>query len=77
MHELEQVKLFKIKETQPEAKCYTEESSRKVVQYLSDGLDGCSMFKEELHHFHSVLLTGNVKWSETILHTGRKNKNCQ
>lgn len=38
------------------------------MQYLSDSLDRCSMFKEELHHFRSVLLAGNVKRSETILH---------
>lgn len=32
------------------------------------------MFKQQLHHFHSVLLASNVKWSETILHTERKKK---
>lgn len=26
------------------------------------------MFQQELHHFHSVLLTGNVERGETVLH---------
>lgn len=27
------------------------------------------MFKQQLHHFGSVLFAGNVKWCEPILHT--------
>lgn len=45
-----------------------------LVQYLSDCLDRRSMFKQQLHHFHSVLLAGDVKRSETILHTVKRRK---
>jgi len=42
------------------------------LSYLSDSLDRCSMFQQQLHHFHSVLLAGDVKRSETVLHTERR-----
>ena len=48
--------------------------AEKSAQYLSDSLDRRSMFQQQLHHFGSVLLAGDVKWSETILHTGRERK---
>lgn len=38
-----------------------------LKEYLSDSLDRGPMLQQELHHFHSVLLTGNVKRSEAIL----------
>lgn len=38
-----------------------------LEEYLSNSLDRGPMLQQELHHFHSVLLTGNVKRSEAIL----------
>lgn len=38
-----------------------------LKEYLSDSLDRGPMLHQELHHFYSVLLTGNVKRSEAIL----------
>lgn len=43
-------------------------SERGSALYLSDSLDGSSMFQQELHHFGSVLLAGDVERSETVLH---------
>ena len=48
--------------------CSSQES------YLSDSLDRRPVFKQQLHHFDSVLLASDVKGSETILHTERKEK---
>lgn len=42
------------------------------MRYLGDSLNRRSMFQQQLHHFDSVLLAGDVKRSETILHTGRR-----
>lgn len=38
-----------------------------VAAHLSDGLDGCAIFDQQLHHLHSVLLAGYVQRSESIL----------
>lgn len=37
------------------------------VLYLCDGLDRGSIFDQQLHHLHSVLLTGDVQWRKAIL----------
>lgn len=39
-----------------------------MLYYLCDSLDRRSMFKQQLHHLDSVLLAGDMKRSETILH---------
>lgn len=48
---------------------------------LRHGLDGRSVFEQELHHLGSVLLAGDVKRRETVLHThthtGRKSQERQ
>lgn len=35
--------------------------------YLGYGLDGCTVFQKEFHHFNSILLAGNVKRGKAIL----------
>ena len=37
--------------------------------YLSDGLDGSSVFQQQLHDFDAVLLASDVKWGEAVLST--------
>lgn len=44
----------------------------RCVAYLCNGLDRGSVFDQQLHHFHSVLLTGYVQWSESILSSNVK-----
>lgn len=42
--------------------------------HLSHSLEGCTMFEQQLHHSDSVLLTGNMKRSETILSKRKEEK---
>lgn len=38
-----------------------------LVLYLCYGLYGRPVLQQKLHHFYSVLLASNVKWSEAVL----------
>lgn len=47
--------------------CGSHSYSRFGVNHLCDGLDWSSIFNQQLHHLHAVLLTGYVQRGETIL----------
>lgn len=42
-------------------------TEKKTNSHLSNGLNGGSIFDQQFHYLHPVLLTSNVERSETIL----------